>query len=228
MTKYYWAKGNVKEKLLHFVKKQPNGCWEWTGPKNVYGYGRICFNSKSFMAHRVSYEIFKGKLGRLNACHTCDNPICVNPDHLFAGNQKQNMADCRSKNRIHHGERTGGSKLTADVVSKIIAAGQSKKYSHSEIAEMFSISRSHVGQLLSGKQWQHIGNGLLEKYRERRDALGGRLKVTLSEVKAIERLNRSGYGPTEIGHFFDVSRSCVHRILKRSNIVKGEKWQALQ
>lgn len=74
-----------------------NSCWVWHGLKNKAGYGR--FGGK--YAHRMSWEIFNNQiipLGML-VCHHCDNPGCVNPDHLFLGTQKDNMQDMISKNR---------------------------------------------------------------------------------------------------------------------------------
>ncbi len=219
--RYYWAKGDVKGKLLHFVEKQDNGCWKWTGNVSHYGYGRICYDSKAYFAHRVSYELFKGKIDDgLYVCHACDNPQCVNPDHLFLGDQKANMADCKAKGRYHHGERTGGAKLTDAVVTKIIEHGKNKTYSHSKLGEMFGVSRSEIGSILAGQRWLHLPGSRerLLSAKASREALGHRLKVTKAEIKAMTKLKVAGYGPTEIGSFFNVTRSCVHRILKRCTV----------
>ena len=97
------------------VSPEPNtGCWLWMGSTFLQGYGclsvpRAPRNRCNLRAHRVSYKIHKGDFDpKLYVLHTCDVPLCVNPDHLFLGTQADNIADCVSKGRLR---RTGGSRL---------------------------------------------------------------------------------------------------------------------
>lgn len=76
-----------------------NGCWEWQGVMHHSGYGCLRQNGKFAQAHRVSYAAFKGEPGDLLLCHTCDNPRCINPGHLFLGTHADNMADMKAKGR---------------------------------------------------------------------------------------------------------------------------------
>jgi hypothetical protein len=78
-------------------------CWEWTGGKTVDGYGLFKLNGRHVLAHRVSYEIEVGKIpdGML-VLHKCDNPSCVNPDHLYTGTNQDNANDRMKRNRTHH------------------------------------------------------------------------------------------------------------------------------
>lgn len=77
-----------------------DGCWYWTGAKRSTGYGNFCFNGVSTGAHRVSWFIFKGNIkNNLFVLHKCDNPSCVNPEHLFLGTQKDNIEDMHRKGR---------------------------------------------------------------------------------------------------------------------------------
>ena len=78
------------------------GCWIWTGPYQYDYYGKC----GARYAHRVSYEIHNGPIPKgMNVCHRCDVPMCVNPKHLFLGDQKRNVNDSMQKGRYKHGRR---------------------------------------------------------------------------------------------------------------------------
>ena len=93
-------KGTPLDRFLDRVQKQESGCWVWTGANNGLGYGVMRLGLKQVYAHRFSYEQFVSPIpDGLCICHKCDNPRCVNPDHLFLGTQKDNMQDCSRKGR---------------------------------------------------------------------------------------------------------------------------------
>src|SRR5271169_284510 len=104
----------LKLTLMNRCRLAENGCWEWVGSQDAHGYGLI-FRGKCTRAHRVAYEAYHGRIPKgLHILHGCDNPSCINPDHLRAGTQKENMADRDERGRRDvRGEQIGTSKLTA-------------------------------------------------------------------------------------------------------------------
>lgn len=89
----------VSVRFWRFVQKS-DGCWLWLGTKSADGYGSIRHAGKMRKAHRVAYELMRGVIpdgGQI--CHHCDNPACVNPDHLFVGTNRDNMIDRQRKGR---------------------------------------------------------------------------------------------------------------------------------
>lgn len=93
----------INERFWSFVKTSSAGCWEWTGATDGRGYGQISTtrNGSPVKAHRLSWSIHFGDIPKgLNVCHACDNPKCVNPNHLMLGTQKANMVDASKKGRI--------------------------------------------------------------------------------------------------------------------------------
>ena len=98
------------ERLLSKIRVDETGCWNYIFRTNNSGYGDICIDGKQVRAHRLSYEHFVGIIPNgLLICHKCDNPSCVNPDHLYAGTQKDNIRDMfargrdrASRSRIQH------------------------------------------------------------------------------------------------------------------------------
>lgn len=92
-----------KEDFVKKVHVAPNECWLWIGAKTTRGYGYVSHycegKRKQLAAHRISYALHKGPVLDKNVLHKCDNPLCVNPDHLFLGTQEDNMKDMATKGR---------------------------------------------------------------------------------------------------------------------------------
>lgn len=82
--------------VMSMVEATDSGCWDWLGQRSQEGYGRL----GEVFAHRLAYEAFRGPIPPgMYVCHTCDNPPCCNPDHLFIGTNADNVRDSMSKGR---------------------------------------------------------------------------------------------------------------------------------
>ncbi|MEK6884344.1 MAG: HNH endonuclease signature motif containing protein [Nanoarchaeota archaeon] len=153
-------KKKAKQRLLKRIEKVKSGCWIWKRSKTDVGYGHLTFDGIYYSAHRFSYIIYKGEIPKgLFVLHKCDNRLCVNPKHLFVGNQSDNMKDCYIKNRHARisvlGQEAWNSKLKdKDVVKikKLYKMGLIQK----KIAEMFNVDRSLISRVINNKRWKHI------------------------------------------------------------------------
>jgi hypothetical protein len=99
---------NTPDDFFDKIMPEPNtGCWLWAGRLHYKGYGEIGFFSKKQKAHRVSWLLHKGEIpDGLFVCHKCDTPACVNPDHLFLGDNKDNIDDSVRKKRHASSRKT--------------------------------------------------------------------------------------------------------------------------
>lgn len=143
-------------------------CWNWLAGKNKQGYGEFTSslrNGKHTRAHQVSWIIHFGDIPEgMHVLHTCDNPSCVNPKHLFLGSHTDNMRDMIKKGRANrrflygeehpqHGTNSKFHKLTEDDVRKIRELKKSGKYKLREIAEMFGVSHGVINNICQGRKW---------------------------------------------------------------------------
>lgn len=142
-----------------FNVKKTSGCWLWTG-KKIGGYGKIRNKGVEYSAHRYSYEIHKGPIPiGLFVCHTCDNPSCVNPDHLWVGTNHENVLDsCRKGRRAaQHCEHNHHAKLTSKQVLLIRRLAK-QGIRHKILAKRFSVSQSHISNLARGVFWDKLSD----------------------------------------------------------------------
>lgn len=149
-----------REYLLKRCDQQsPGGCWLWTGRLTRTGYGNA--TRRNVAAHRASYTVFVGPIpDGLCVLHKCDVRRCINPDHLFAGTQKENMHDAMRKGRLkpppvhrkaHRGEKNPRAKLKQGDVDEI--RRNELRLSYRKLAEKYGVSKSLVRFILIGKRW---------------------------------------------------------------------------
>jgi len=128
--------------------KNISGCWVWTNCVDKDGYGVFWFGNKNMRAHRFSWELYKGEIpANFVVCHTCDNPSCVNPAHLFTGSQKDNIKDMHNKKR-HIGNRKID-KFTASKIRTDISSGLKTR----AISEKYNISIHIINNIKYNNSW---------------------------------------------------------------------------
>ena len=118
-----------------------DGCWIWNAATRTTGYGVFSYKGKAVTASRVSYILYKGEIpDGLHVLHTCDNRLCVNPDHLFLGTNTDNVEDRKAKNR-----RVGRLKVVdANKLADINGFLQAGTYSYREISRLTGVSRDTI------------------------------------------------------------------------------------
>ena len=137
----------------------PDECWEWTAERNHRGYGRVKLNKVRYSAHRIAYKLAKGDPGNLFVCHSCDNPKCCNPNHLWLGTQADNVHDCVKKGRLvdNRGERSGNHILTERQVRAIKAALIPSVFGVSKLlAQKYGVSPQLICDIKAGRRWRHV------------------------------------------------------------------------
>lgn len=140
------------DRLSH---NQLNGCIEFTGCLDRKGYGEIRYYGRRWTTHRLSYYLHFGPIPQgLFVCHSCDNPKCCNPDHLFLGDNQANVTDMMIKERHWH------QILTSQQVIEILSELKNYKWGmHTKLAKKYGISTCAISDIKKGKTWKHIKLG---------------------------------------------------------------------
>lgn len=143
------------------TKRSPVGCWTWIGwrDKNGYGITSLRIHGKQERrAHRIVWFLNFGTIPTgFCVCHKCDNPSCVNPEHLFLGTNQDNMTDKAKKQRCNPpaGERSGLAKLSEEDVLKIRALHEAGVVQR-RIAEQFGVGFKAINKIVLRQRWAHV------------------------------------------------------------------------
>ena len=144
----FWAKVD---------RRGPNECWPWKGTRLPTGYGTLWVNEKQAKdyTHRIAWSIENGPIpAGMFACHSCDNPPCCNPAHIFVAPPAGNSADRNQKGRTSRGETHGTAKLSdADVASIHARAGI---VSQENLAAEFGVRQPAISRIVNRKRWTHF------------------------------------------------------------------------
>lgn len=172
----------LKPRILENVKKLPNGCWNWLGNKDRQGYGYCYFVPGQTKAPRASYRIFKGRIPKDKLImHSCDNPSCVNPEHLSVGTHAENQAQKAERGRSLRGELNNSAKLTREEVLEIFRDDRAYRV----IAADYGVSHSVVGNIKRGQTWDHVTGKKLTQRKYAKGIKNWRAALTPRQVRAV-------------------------------------------
>lgn len=148
---------NLAERFERKYTPEPmSGCWLWFGAVDRRGYGKMNVDGSTTVATHVSLRLAGRPLTRGQfALHRCDNPACVNPDHLFAGAQLQNIRDMDSKGRRKLGERTKSAHLTDAQAADILRLSEGGEKGR-VLASRFGVSKMTISRIINRKTWRHV------------------------------------------------------------------------
>jgi len=146
--KRFWSKVDIRD---------PEECWEWKAYKNKRGYGSFSFRKVPRLAHRIAWMIhYKSEISEdMCVCHSCDNPTCCNPSHLFLGTQADNVKDMAQKGRLKggftflSGEKNPNVKHSDKQIKKIRDLYATGRYTQKELAIKFESDRTYINRIIN-------------------------------------------------------------------------------
>jgi len=189
----FWSKVNVAG---------PDDCWEWLGCRQSKGYGRIGIGCESFLAHRVSFFLkTRQQPGSLIVCHSCDNPACCNPRHLFLGTAADNSRDMVSKGRQN--KACGENASRAILTEQDVRAIRRSHATYRELARRHSVSASTIKSAAQGTNWRHVRTPTVRR------------QLTAQQVCQIRRASEVGVSGRELARRHGVSESTISMIVNR-------------
>lgn len=145
------------ERFWKFVNKTEN-CWLWTGGINSKGYGNFWMNGKTLLSHRYAFENINGIKPSSSLLHSCDNPKCVNPEHLREGTHQDNMDDKVHRNRCYRpkGILNIQAKITPEIANTIREEYKTNKITQKSLSDKYNICQTTVSQIILNKTWMSI------------------------------------------------------------------------
>jgi DNA invertase Pin-like site-specific DNA recombinase len=230
---------DVDRFLSHVARSKPYECWPWKASRFQDGYGQFKVGGRNRKAHRIAYFLHYGiDPAEQLVCHHCDNPVCCNPFHLFAGSEKDNIQDCRQKGRLNtasgdkhglhlhperaaKGERVHGSKVTFEQVRQIRELYAAGGITQEQLGTRFGMTRRGIGRIISGENWKHaIADGEPKSLSDperliKRGSSSHHAKLTESDVIQIRSLYSLGNPAKELASRFGVTVGTIYHIIRR-------------
>jgi len=185
-------------------------CWDWKRnlpPTGVYPVLRI--NHRNISVNRLSYFLYYGEFDEsLLVCHTCDNPKCVNPHHLFLGTTRDNTLDMIKKGRDKIcGEKNIKAKITEKDVLRIRELFATGSMTVLDISAKYPINPETIGKIISGRLWKNVGGSIFDYNKM--------WKLNLNDIINIRHLFSQGYRCVDIAKIYNkVDQSVISRITR--------------
>lgn len=159
MGGYHGGK-SLQERFNEKWEPGENGCWNWRFPNSLGRANTFSLNGKVMRAYRASFIIHGGEIGDGQiVCHRCDNPLCVNPQHLWLGTHIDNYRDAEGKGRLRiaKGAQKPNTKLTAESVRNIRKRhAEGGRGTLALLSREFGVNKSTLQDILRGKTWRHV------------------------------------------------------------------------
>lgn len=156
----------ILQRIAKYVEQIPFiDCHIWTGSRSrsKYPYPSMTLrelgnrnNRKTFKVHRLIYELKNGEIGNRHVLHTCDNSLCVNPDHLILGTHQDNMRHMVERNRCQSGMKSPNAKLTDDNVRLMRKLYSEGHHTTRSLAKLFGVNPKHVWKIVTFKKWRKL------------------------------------------------------------------------
>lgn len=146
-----------RESFLSKVAVESDGCWIWQGARHGNGYGAFRIERRQYGAHQASWILFKGPIPRGQiVCHSCDTPLCVNPDHLFIGTHLDNVRDMFEKGRENKAKGSAcASILTEELVLELREIHRKTGQTFASIGRKYGLNPATVRAAIRGVNWKH-------------------------------------------------------------------------
>lgn len=212
----------VQDVLAEYVPTgAPNDCWNWLGHLDRHGYGVLNRSGKTLRAHRFVYEAMVGPIpAGLSLMHSCDNPPCVNPNHLTPGTNAENVADCVQKERHNRGEEMWSAKLTEAQVIEARLEFATGRYTQSELAAKYGLTSGPMSNLLYGDTWRHLPHAASKPELLKGGSRSHFAKLDEEKVSAIRAKYATGdFTQTELAAEYGLTPTPM------SQLLRGVTWK---